>query len=39
MIYTGHVEPDGAWQDRTDGHLHLRKLAVEEMDNNVYMVL
>ncbi len=36
--YTGHVEIDGAWQDRTDGHLHVRKLAVEEMANNVYVL-
>jgi glyoxylase-like metal-dependent hydrolase (beta-lactamase superfamily II) len=34
----GHVEPDGDWLDRTDGHLLLRKLSVEEMDNNVYVV-
>jgi glyoxylase-like metal-dependent hydrolase (beta-lactamase superfamily II) len=36
--YTGHVEVDGDWQDRTDGHLHVRKLAVEEMANNVYVL-
>ena len=23
--YTGHVEPDGPWQERTDGHLLIRK--------------
>ncbi len=34
----GHVEPDGDWLDRTDGHLLLRKLSVEEFDNNVYVV-
>jgi glyoxylase-like metal-dependent hydrolase (beta-lactamase superfamily II) len=34
----GHVEPDGEWLDRTDGHLLLRKLSVEEFDNNVYVV-
>jgi glyoxylase-like metal-dependent hydrolase (beta-lactamase superfamily II) len=34
----GHVEPDGDWLDRRDGHLLLRKLSVEEMDNNVYVV-
>ncbi|MEX1179124.1 MAG: MBL fold metallo-hydrolase [Nitriliruptor sp.] len=34
----GHVDPDGDWLDRTDGHLLLRKLSVEEMDNNVYVV-
>lgn len=36
--YTGHVEPDGPWQDRIDGPLHVRKLSVEEMDNNVYVL-
>jgi glyoxylase-like metal-dependent hydrolase (beta-lactamase superfamily II) len=36
--YTGHVEPDGPWQDRVDGPLHVRKLSVEAMDNNVYVV-
>ncbi|MFA9445372.1 MBL fold metallo-hydrolase [Egicoccus sp. AB-alg6-2] len=36
--YTGHVEPDGDWQDRRDGHLFVRKLAVEEMANNVYVI-
>jgi glyoxylase-like metal-dependent hydrolase (beta-lactamase superfamily II) len=36
--YTGHVEPDGDWQDRADGPLLVRKLSVEEMDNNVYVV-
>jgi glyoxylase-like metal-dependent hydrolase (beta-lactamase superfamily II) len=36
--YTGHVEPDGAWQDRFDGPLLVRKLSVEAMDNNVYVV-
>lgn len=34
----GHVEPDGDWLDRTDSHLLLRKLSVEEFDNNVYVV-
>ncbi len=38
MTYTGHVEPDGDWQDRTDGSLRVRKLSVEEMDNNVYVL-
>jgi glyoxylase-like metal-dependent hydrolase (beta-lactamase superfamily II) len=38
MTYTGHVEPDGDWQDRVDGPLLLRKLSVEEFDNNVYVV-
>lgn len=38
MDYTGHVEPDGDWQDRRDGPLLLRKLSVEEFDNNVYVV-
>ncbi len=38
MTYTGHVEPDGPWQDRQDGPVHLRKLSVEEFDNNVYVV-
>jgi glyoxylase-like metal-dependent hydrolase (beta-lactamase superfamily II) len=36
--YDGHVEPDGAWQDRTDGAVFIRKLSVEEMDNNVYVI-
>ena len=38
MDYTGHVEPDGEWQDRVDGPVRVRKLSVEEMDNNVYVV-
>lgn len=38
MTYTGHVEPDGDWQDRRDGPLLVRKLSVEAMDNNVYVV-
>ena len=38
MAYTGHVEPDGDWQDRRDGPLLVRKLSVEQMDNNVYVV-
>ena len=38
MDYTGHVEPDGDWQDRVDGPVRVRKLSVEEMDNNVYVV-
>jgi glyoxylase-like metal-dependent hydrolase (beta-lactamase superfamily II) len=38
MSYTGHVEPDGDWQDRTDGGLRIRKLSVGEMDNNVYVL-
>ncbi len=36
--YTGHVEPDGDWQDRTDGPVRIRKVSVEEMDNNVYVI-
>jgi glyoxylase-like metal-dependent hydrolase (beta-lactamase superfamily II) len=36
--YTGHVEPDGPWQDRLDGSLRIRKLSVEELDNNVYVL-
>jgi glyoxylase-like metal-dependent hydrolase (beta-lactamase superfamily II) len=36
--YTGHVEPDGPWQDRRDGPLAVRKLSVEQMDNNVYVI-
>ncbi len=36
--YTGHVEPDGDWQDRTDGVLRVRKLSVGQMDNNVYVL-
>lgn len=38
MDYSGHVEPDGPWQERTDGPVLLRKLSVEEMDNNVYVI-
>lgn len=36
--YTGHVEPDGPWIERTDGALFVRKLSVESMDNNVYVI-
>lgn len=36
--YTGHVEPDGPWQERVDGRVRIRKLSVEQMDNNVYVV-
>jgi glyoxylase-like metal-dependent hydrolase (beta-lactamase superfamily II) len=36
--YSGHVDPDGPWQDREDGPLLVRKLSVEEMDNNVYVL-
>lgn len=36
--YTGEVEPDGNWQDRRDGPLRVRKFAVEEMNNNVYVI-
>jgi glyoxylase-like metal-dependent hydrolase (beta-lactamase superfamily II) len=36
--YTGQVVPDGDWQDRRDGPLAVRKLAVEEMANNVYII-
>jgi glyoxylase-like metal-dependent hydrolase (beta-lactamase superfamily II) len=36
--YTGHVEPDGPWQDREDGPLRIRKLSVEAMDNNAYVL-
>lgn len=36
--YTGQVSPDGPWQDRVDGGLRIRKLSVEEMDNNVYVI-
>lgn len=38
MSYTGHVEPDGDWADRTDGSVIVRKLSVEAMDNNVYVI-
>lgn len=38
MTYTGMVEPDGDWQDRSDGPVLIRKLSVEEFDNNVYVV-
>lgn len=34
----GHVEPEGPWLDLHEGDLHLRKLSVGEMDNNVYVV-
>ncbi len=33
-----HVEPDGDWLDVDDGGVAIRKLSVEEMDNNVYVV-
>lgn len=36
--YTGEVQTDGDWQDRRDGPLRIRKLAVESMENNVYVV-
>ncbi len=36
--YGGHVEPDGPWIERTDGGLHVRKLSVEDFDNNVYVI-
>lgn len=36
--YTGHVEPDGDWQQRADGTVRVRKLSVSQMDNNVYVV-
>jgi len=36
--YTGEVEPDGDWQDRHDGPVQIRKLSVEEMNNNVYVI-
>ena len=38
MAYDGHVEPDGEWIERVDGPLRVRKLSVEEMDNNVYVL-
>lgn len=38
MGYDGHVEPDGAWVERFDGPVRVRKLSVEEMDNNVYVI-
>lgn len=38
MGYDGHVEPGGAWIERFDGPLRIRKLSVEEMDNNVYVL-
>ena len=38
MGYDGHVEPDGPWIERVDGPVRVRKLSVEEMDNNVYVV-
>lgn len=36
--YTGHVETDGDWQDRHDGPMLIRKLSVEDFDNNVYVI-
>lgn len=36
--YTGHVDPDGPWQEHHDGPVRIRKLSVGEMDNNVYVV-
>jgi glyoxylase-like metal-dependent hydrolase (beta-lactamase superfamily II) len=36
--YTGQVETDGPWQDRRDGSLLVRKLAVESFENNVYLI-
>jgi glyoxylase-like metal-dependent hydrolase (beta-lactamase superfamily II) len=36
--YTGHVEPDGEFAERQDGPVLIRKVSVEEMDNNVYVV-
>jgi glyoxylase-like metal-dependent hydrolase (beta-lactamase superfamily II) len=36
--YTGHVETDGDWQDRRDGATLIRKLSVEDFDNNVYVI-
>lgn len=36
--YTGEVETDGDWQDRADGPVLIRKLAVESFENNVYIV-
>jgi len=38
MGYDGHVEPDGAWIEHFDGPVRIRKVSVEEMDNNVYVV-
>jgi glyoxylase-like metal-dependent hydrolase (beta-lactamase superfamily II) len=38
MTYTGHVDADGDWQDRSDGDFRVRKLSVESMDNNVYVL-
>lgn len=37
-VYTGHVDAGGVWADRYDGGLRVRKLAVDPMDNNVYVV-
>jgi glyoxylase-like metal-dependent hydrolase (beta-lactamase superfamily II) len=36
--YTGHVEPDGEFAERQDGPVLIRKVSVEEMDNNVYVI-
>jgi glyoxylase-like metal-dependent hydrolase (beta-lactamase superfamily II) len=36
--YQGHVEPDGEFAERADGPVLIRKVSVEEMDNNVYVV-
>ena len=38
MPYDGHVDPDGPWIEREDGALLVRKLSVEDFDNNVYVL-
>lgn len=36
--YTGSVATNGAWQDRVDGDVFVRKLAVGEMANNCFVI-
>ena len=38
MTYDGQVQADGPWQDRADGPVAIRKLSVEALDNNVYVI-
>lgn len=36
--YTGQVQVNGDWQDQVDGPLLIRKFAVSDMANNVYVL-
>ena len=38
MTYTGHVAPGGPTDTRDLGRATIRKMAVSEMHNNVYLV-